>query len=603
MMLLMARQAPSSDPPVPLRSVLRESLGKVTRREVLGLSLIMLVACFLRVASPQGLAVEHFDEGVYASNIWSPAEQGGAYPLRHYYAPPLVPFLIEISILLTGTQIGPLLPNLVIGSLTVGLVWVVARSWCGPTVACSAAILAASSDIHILYSRTGLTDILLSSAILLAVWLASVAIAYRRIDMALLAGLTTSLAWWTKYNGWLPIPIACGGVAIWLWRESTARNTSKQTLIILAVLTITAVLGWLPFLWSLQSYPGGYASVSANHAGYLVGFPGWYTSLTQQLQTLRAIDSWIGIAGAMTAVGLAIRPSCLRAFHRGTLWMCGISVLLGAIVFCGGQGALLAAGTAFFCVGILRGWNSEAVACESSSEKQRRCQQVGGCLLTIWLIGLSLTIPLYTPYPRLTVAWFLPAWIATAATLKLLSQAVIAGSCGDRRRTRMAVLATGLLLLTTGFAVWQTGQSSTPRTPVAWESRAGTRQVAVAMLEEIEQKVARDVPTLIYVCGEPALYYHLNALISGQNRPIACVPSAQLAFDRSPPPDVATFVAVGPFVLNTPADAARFDHPNLSFVTKHTSRASTLMVANLAPPNQWESRRQPLYQLFQWQQR
>ncbi|HAY81803.1 MAG TPA: hypothetical protein DCY79_18515, partial [Planctomycetaceae bacterium] len=232
MMLLMARQAPSSDPPVPLRSVLRESLGKVTRREVLGLSLIMLVACFLRVASPQGLAVEHFDEGVYASNIWSPAEQGGAYPLRHYYAPPLVPFLIEISILLTGTQIGPLLPNLVIGSLTVGLVWVVARSWCGPTVACSAAILAASSDIHILYSRTGLTDILLSSAILLAVWLASVAIAYRRIDMALLAGLTTSLAWWTKYNGWLPIPIACGGVAIWLWRESTARNTSKQTLII-----------------------------------------------------------------------------------------------------------------------------------------------------------------------------------------------------------------------------------------------------------------------------------------------------------------------------------------------------------------------------------
>ena len=43
-------------------------------------------------------AVEHFDEGVYASNIYFAAPEY-AYPLQRFYAPPLLPALIEAGMI------------------------------------------------------------------------------------------------------------------------------------------------------------------------------------------------------------------------------------------------------------------------------------------------------------------------------------------------------------------------------------------------------------------------------------------------------------------------------------------------------------------------
>ena len=582
-------------------------MGQVTQRDVLGLSFVIFVACLLRLAAPQGMAVEHFDEGVYASNIWSPVTpveggSGGGYPLRHFYAPPLLPFLIEMSILMTGTQLGPLLPNLIIGSGTIALVWIVTRSWCGAGIAWPAAILAATNDVHMLYSRTALTDVLLSAAMLLAVWLISIAVAYRRIDIGVLAGLATTVAWWTKYNGWLPLAIALGGIVFWMWRDPAARANVKKSLSVVSVMIATAVLGWLPFLWSLQAFPGGYSSVSANHASYLVGFPGWFTSFTQQLQTLREMDSLVGVAGACIAAAVTIRNVRQRGRSGGALLVLGTVTLVGVVTYLGGSGALLAAGSLFFCGYAYQGYRSEISPSAEQTAARRRCQQVGWCLLAVWLLGLSLTIPLYTPYPRLTVAWFLPAWIATATTFQLASSALPDVTERSPSRRSAGILAAVLLFASAGAAFWQTGRGHTKLVPTAWERRTGVSQVAAAVLEDIRQAVPQNKRTLIFVCGEPALYYHINAGLARQGRPIACLPIAQPAFDdKTIPPDVATFVVVGPFARTTDGYAAAFAHRSLQPVAEHTCQVSTLMTANLAAPAQWDAYRQQLYEVYRWQ--
>ena len=96
-------------------------------------ALILLVGCLLRILFLSDSAIEHFDEGVYASNLWFSAEQGAEYPGRFYYAPPLFPFLIEWSMIFLGSgPLGVFLPSLLFGILTVLLIWWVAREWFGP---------------------------------------------------------------------------------------------------------------------------------------------------------------------------------------------------------------------------------------------------------------------------------------------------------------------------------------------------------------------------------------------------------------------------------------------------------------------------------------
>ena len=57
---------------------------------------IVLLGLLLRWAGKSGLAVEHFDEGVYASNLYcGHLDPPYAYPMRHLYAPPLFPALLR----------------------------------------------------------------------------------------------------------------------------------------------------------------------------------------------------------------------------------------------------------------------------------------------------------------------------------------------------------------------------------------------------------------------------------------------------------------------------------------------------------------------------
>ncbi len=233
------------------------------------------------------MAIEHFDEGVYASNIFFSEAEGGQYPYRHLYAPPLLPFLIEWGIIFLGPEsIAPFLPALILGTATVPLAWWAVRNWFGPLAGLAGAWLIATSDFHILYSRTALTDVPVAFFILLAVYLYWEAVRRESLRWSIFAGVATGLAWWTKYTGWLPLAIALAGSIPWVITEKRAagvslRSRAKSVAACFATMAVVAFLVWSPVLWYLQPY-GGYAAVAENHRGYLSPVSDWGRNAAEQ---------------------------------------------------------------------------------------------------------------------------------------------------------------------------------------------------------------------------------------------------------------------------------------------------------------------------------
>src|SRR5262245_5593490 len=106
----------------------------VTRREWILLGAVLAAGIGLRVSALSRSAVEHFDEGVYASNIYFAGPEY-AYPQQRFYAPPLLPALIEAGMIVgLPPNVAALLPSFLAGCGTIVAVWWFGRSWFGPAV-------------------------------------------------------------------------------------------------------------------------------------------------------------------------------------------------------------------------------------------------------------------------------------------------------------------------------------------------------------------------------------------------------------------------------------------------------------------------------------
>jgi len=162
------------------------------------------------------VALTHYDEGVYASNLWFPS--GAGYPARELYAPPLLPGLIELCQSLWGAGIWqPLLPTLAAGILLPVVGWWVARRWFGPVAGLLTLVLVAMSPTQVLFSRSALTDSPVTLWLLMSVAAAREGLT-RRSPLALgLAATCAALAWWTKWSGWLSLAITGAALPPWLW--------------------------------------------------------------------------------------------------------------------------------------------------------------------------------------------------------------------------------------------------------------------------------------------------------------------------------------------------------------------------------------------------
>lgn len=474
-----------------------------SRPELLWLAGALLCGIVLRWGELGRLAIEHHDEGVYASNLLFGAEAGSQFPGRPFYAPPLLPLMIETTTLV-WTMLGlprtswlPMLPGLVAGTLLIPSVWWVGRRWFSPLAGLVAAWIVALSGYHAYYSRSALTDAVLVFWLLWAVYWVWQALADGRGKSSAMAGLLTALAWGTKYTGWLPLAIAIsGGVCSVCLLPPRERNW-RQLAQTLAIMTCVTVLLWTPVWFDCQSV-GGYAAVTANHRGYLQGTAAWAGNWVRQNANIAWYDAHWSLLGWGVAGGVA----GLVLWQRGaesavtTLRRAVPVVLIGAILSLYGwplAGELWCGSWAV--IAGCRAWRQGSIA---TGELR------AGCLLAAWFAGLFLTTPLYQPFPRLA----LPLWLAgslgvgwwwhrcqmtsTPQTPELPSVQ------GVRPALTVAVAAPVLVGL--GAALWQ---------PLAcvWELRTGTRDVVRAWQQQFSGNPAK---TVVYVYGDPGMFYELS---------------------------------------------------------------------------------------------
>lgn len=523
----------------------------ISRREWLLLVLICLVGAGLRCWRSERLSIEHFDEGVYAANLYAVLDDN-CYPSRHLYAPPLFPLLCEFAIGLGATPDASIWVNLLFGSLMVPLVWLVARDLVGPVVAVTSSILCATSEYHILFSRSALTDVPLCFWLLLAVWLTIRGMQSGNGVALGGAAVSAALGWWTKYNGWLAIAIPLGGWCVangvmhfrkWCQAGSSSiegGNKSDQNLLglewsglmrwlLVAVLT---VLLWAPVVYDLRTV-GGYSAVSANHSKYLTGWAGWWSGLQMHGAYQGWLTTWLGVG--LTCVLMMWMLPGRRARTWLIVWVGLVCTIVSKAV-----GFTLAL-TSLVVVGhFLRCWLKRQVSLPGSS-------MFAEAVFFVWWIGLTLTTPLYTPYARLSLPWLVSCWVLVGYGVSIAMT-----SLELRKQTVGRVVA----FLTVGLvAASVLGRPRENSIDHIWGERTSLRHSAIQILHEMEMS-RREMPPsespdcdyAIYVVGEPALFCHLTQL---SDEKVITKPASRVMEAAAPHhsgPGFPKFLVTGPHV-------------------------------------------------------
>ncbi|MCI0358705.1 MAG: glycosyltransferase family 39 protein [Planctomycetaceae bacterium] len=508
----------------------------MTRRELVILATVLAAGVALRLFALSQSAVEHFDEGAYASNIYfGPPDY--AFPQQQLYAPPLLPALIEGGMIAgLPPNLAALLPSFLAGVMTIAAVWWFGRSWFGPEVGIAAAALVALSDFHIAFSTTALTDVLLGLWIILAVDAIARSLFGGDFRWAIGAGLYTGLAWWTKYNGWLPLAIeAAGLVVMWIFLRPP-RRTLQTWLACFAVTALVAAAVWAPYLYSLQAH-GGYAPIAANHARYVVGFTGWLGSAGRQISNQFAIGMGLSMLGLVLAMFL---PTLLepRGF-RQALRQLGNSVI-GAIAALMIFGLFpMAFGAAIAIARLIVAWYQ---APRIDARWQRR--MIGLSLVFAWWGGMLVATPFYTPYARLTLPLLMASWLAAAANwTDCLHVEEHRPRASERARKIFGCLTCGLMLgmVIVIFPLCLPHDDH-------FDNR-GDRRALIRIAQQIRDANSSSPTRAIYVFGEPALFFQLRAAGEPVVVPIQGVPATPAAIAGKPIP---TLLLVGPHAQRDP---------------------------------------------------
>ena len=389
----------------------------------------------------------------------------------------------------------------------------------------------------------------------------------------LLAGLFTGLAWWTKYNGWLPLAIGSAGGLLWQLLTPSAERQIRRILICWAMIAVVAFAIWSPVLWGLQKHDG-YASVAANHRNYVVGFKGWGDSAWKQADHIGQYDNWFGLfterfgtgASQERIYGYATFPDALLGVLQPGNRSFWLPILAQKIAWYANQCAI-------FALPILLLAITGFALRQCLRSRTGIHQSPAASLLAAWYCGMTVATPMYYPYPRLILPWLVATWLGVGLAVHLW-------------RNRTTINVDGLAPRTTRpwspgkvewiLVVWMTANfivRSLEGNSHALRDRTSLADIARQFTQKIEQKMrgpgfSKD-GLIIYVWGEPALVFNLRASGFAYVLPIQ-------NFDfigKSQP--LPTFVAFGPHAFESPEfenhrkklDHCKFcqlEHPDLS---------------------------------------
>jgi dolichyl-phosphate-mannose-protein mannosyltransferase len=505
----------------------------ISRLELVILGMLLAAGIGLRAFAAAKSGVEHFDEGVYASNLWC-HDLGGAYPDRRFYAPPLLPALIETGMLAgLPPNLAALLPAFLAGCGTIVALWWFGRSWFSPAVGLAAATIAALSEFHIAYSAAALTDVLLGLWLILGVDAIARSLARDDFRWAIGAGLYTGLAWWTKYNGWLPLAIEAAALPI-LWLVT--QQSIVRKLGCFAITAAIAAVVWSPYYLSLAS-SGGYGPIAANHAQYVVGFSGWLDSATRQIAAQHTLS------GLLTAISLGLSLTLVRWLVRKqthswlvTWWEFAGTILL-SVIFGVGLTTVVLCSVLAAC-GIFSGLR--AVVRQQRIDADGTRQAVVLSLLAAWWLGLLVATPCYWPYPRLLVPLVLVGWLGTAVFFQQSAKMEDAATFYPPPQWVGLLI---LLSLAGGMCiVGALRPESLPTEPAP--GRRGLQSIA----EEMHRSLPAVDRRAVYVYGEPAIFFQLCAAGEGLVIPAKEIPPTATFFGDPIP----TYLVVGPHTRRDP---------------------------------------------------
>ena len=542
-----------------------------------------LVAALLRTSAPSRIAVEHFDEGVYASNVWCPDEDY-SYPDRHLYAPPGLPRVIEeIHLWFQASDLSSIAPSLLAGILLVPLLGLLARDWLEEPAARAAVLLAVFSDVHILYSRTALTDVTWLTWLILALWALHRAILSGRPALVGTAGLATAAGWWTKYTGWRPLAIAVTGiVAVPATGRRPHPGWTTWLKRLAAITAITAIT--ISPLFVLLQDTGGYTAVTDNHARYVVGLAGWFESAVSQANHMAAFESLLTVAGVALACCLSTtRPE--RFTWNAIRPRLPMTVAAAGLVAIASFPALvLAAAFSTLRDAVIRLKNP-------CPDEQQAGRPLAWAMLAAWWISMTLVTPLYHPYPRLVLPWLVAGWLLLGHQLARRGTLRSPGASSTNTGwflPLVALVGAVLLLLAIPSRFVSRGiPALEPRTSIA---RLADDMVAV---------VTRQVPegeVVIRVWGEPALFFQLS---NRSPRRLLMQPAGGLKVIREGerPPEIPVFLAFGPHALD--GQAATPDLVQAYKLQETFQVTPGLQVRRNQPPAR---RDQPMtFHLYRWQ--
>ena len=526
------------------KTILASPTKSFSRTELLWLWGAIVFGSIIRLSFPGRMAIEHFDEGVYASNFWFGPEDDFSYPARYLYAPPLLPAAIEWTMIIASlcgikpSGFIPFIPCLIAGIATIPSIWWVCRRWFGPVAGVTSAWLVSTSDFHASYSRAALTDVPVCLFILWAVYFIERSLAecapkdvppnerskqkpnpvlaimpWRNI---ILSGVFTALTWWTKYNGWLPLAIGLAGGILWqLVTPSNERHVFRALGCWLLVSAI-AVIAWSPVLWGLQKH-GGYATVASNHRQYVLSFDdssfgssrigsSWRSSAWAQLNNIGRYENPLDVLYRpfqSHSVPGNIIPFDQRRFYllaKNGLWGQLISLLQGW-AFTSVAPLLVPLGSLILSATLC------SILIFRFPYSHLRLQM---CLVAAWFAGLTITTPFYYPYPRLALPWLCSTWICVGLAFQLWL------NCANRNEEKNAsvfksnrfVVAISVLVLT--FVMRLTCGSAN-----AWSDRTNVQlistQFAAAVKKETVMLGFPEDDSVVYVPGDPALFFGLKA--------------------------------------------------------------------------------------------
>ena len=286
------------------------------------------MAALVRFWNLSHLGLTHFDEGSYvmaARWLATLGEEGWIYQAGH--SPGLFPTVVGVFFWLFGiSDSSAIAVSAVSGSLTVGLFCFLGSYWFGARVGVVSALLLATCEYHVIYSRLALTD----STFTLFFWAALASLFHAtRVGSRgwfLLGGALTGLCWNTKYHGFFPLLV----VAFWLfivWGLRFSRPRSQRvwsqpfrpTDLLLA--TAVAVLLYLPWLLFVESTVG-YRSILEGQLNHSLNLGSLFPTTPQTLWFY--LSSWVAPPILLLAlIGLLLALSTRDKTLLFTIVACG----------------------------------------------------------------------------------------------------------------------------------------------------------------------------------------------------------------------------------------------------------------------------------------